>query len=321
MNEGVTFVEVNYDKAWIDNELLKLNGFLWLYEWGMYLFVLLTLAILIWIFFDSITKHKDQQALVPRILSMIGFFLIIPAYIFRFTGNANGVSTKVRLAAEPGTPYYPGPINWNVNWLVNGYGTMIAIIALTGVLLSIVAMVIYASMVHRAKPSTTFVNAFDAKIANLERKVDDVQHQSVSAPSAPSAPFVSGPMSTGSAPTVGSMGTILDRKPQSATIIDLPKTGDSLIVKSGSGNGTVYDLPANDVIIGRDSNSFIVLSDGKVSSRHLKLVYDGRGWSVLDLGSTNGTYLNGAKINGQVALSDGATIKIGDTILEFHAGR
>lgn len=318
MYDGVTFVEVNYDKAWIDNELLRLQGFSWLYEWGMYLFVLATLAILIWIFFDSITKHKDQQALVPRILSMVGFFLIIPAFIFRFTGNANGVSTMVRLAAEPGTPYYPGPINWNVNWLVNGYGSMIAIIALFGVLLSIVAMVIYASTVHRAKPSTTFVNAFDAKISNLERKVDDVQRQSVPAPS---APFVSSSMSTGSIPTTGSMGTIIDRKPQSATIIDLPKTGDSLIVKTGSGNGTVYDLPAQDVMVGRDASSFIVVSDGKVSSKHVKFIYNGSAWYALDLGSTNGTYINGVRSNGQVALTNGDTIKIGDTTLEFRQGR
>ena len=78
MNDGVTFIEINYDNAWIDSALLQLQGFSWLYSWGMYLFLVVTLGILIWIFFDSITKHKDQQALVPRILSMVGFFLIIP---------------------------------------------------------------------------------------------------------------------------------------------------------------------------------------------------------------------------------------------------
>ena len=103
---------------------------------------------------------------------MIGLFAIVPAFIFRFTGTANGVSTLVRLNAEAGAPYYPGPINWNVNWLLAGYGPTIAIIALAGVLLSVIALIIYASSVQRAKPSTEFVNAFNRKMDNLENKVD-----------------------------------------------------------------------------------------------------------------------------------------------------
>ncbi len=111
MNDGVTYIDINYNAAWIDQALLDLQGFSWLYQWGMYLFILVTVGILTWVFFDSTVKKKDQKALVPRILSTIGLFLIFPAFIFRFTGNANGVSTLVRLGAEPGTPYYPGSIN------------------------------------------------------------------------------------------------------------------------------------------------------------------------------------------------------------------
>ena len=47
----------------------------------MYLFLLLAVAILFWIFYDSITKKEDQKALVPRILAMIGLFAIVPSFI------------------------------------------------------------------------------------------------------------------------------------------------------------------------------------------------------------------------------------------------
>lgn len=328
--DGVTFIEINYDQAWIDSSLLGLAGFSWLYSWGMYLFLIATLGILIWIFFDSITKHKDQQALVPRILAMVGFFLIFPAFIFRFTGNADGIHTLVRLGGEPGTPYYAGPINWNVNWLVKGYGPMIAMVALAGVVVSIVAMVIYASTVQRSKVSiggvggTMFGNNLNDRMAALENEVQNVQRAAATPTPIPSAPIPSAPIPSAPAAGMGTRsanGTIIDRKPQAATIIDVPQSGDTLTVQEGNGRGTIYDLPIDDVVVGRDPNSFVVLHDGKVSSKHLKLVYDPSGaWSVLDLGSTNGTYINGQRVSGQAYLNDGDSIKVGDTVLVYRQG-
>ncbi|HAM16428.1 MAG TPA: hypothetical protein DCP91_11370 [Eggerthellaceae bacterium] len=316
MNGGVTYVEVNYDRAWVANSLLNQSGFSWLYEWGMYVFLLVTLAILVWIFFDSITKKKDQKALVPRILAIVGFFAVIPAFIYRFTGNADGVTTLVRLNAEPGTPYYDGPINWNVKWLVQGYGIPIAAIALVGVVLSIVAIVIYASTLQRAKPSTEFVQAFNSQMSSLERKVDEASRSANAASQAAAATSSLGSKAQAAGSGVSS-ATIIDRKPQAATIIDTPKTGDTLTVKAGANRGATYDLPEADVVIGRDPKGYIVVDDGKVSGKHLKLSYNGSEWSALDLGSTNGTYLNGQRMTGQQVLSNGDTIKIGDTILVF----
>lgn len=307
MEAGQTYIEINYNSAWVQESLMGVQGFLWLYEWGMYLFLIATIAILFWIFFDSITKHKDQQALVPRILSMVGVFMIIPAFIFRFTGNADGIHTLVRLGGEAGTPYYTGPINWNVGWLVSGLGPIIAIVALLGVVVSIVALVIYASSVQRAKPSTEFVNAFNNKMSGLEHKVDAVarsQHET---------------SPTNSQSVTRNAATIIDRKPQAATIIDLPRTGDTLTVKSGSGRGNTYDLPEGEVVIGRDPSCFVSLDDGKVSSQHLRLSHANGTWFALDLGSTNGSYLNGQKIVGQRELSNGDEIRIGDTVLELGA--
>lgn len=322
MNTGVTYVEINYDANWVNNALAGLSGFSWLYEWGMYLFLIATLAILFWIFFDSITKKKDQKALVPRILAIIGFFAVIPTFIFRFTGNADGVTTLVKLNAETGTPYYPGPIYWNVNWLVGGYGTAIAIIALLGVVVSIAALVIYMSSVQRAKPSTEFVQAFNSKMSNLEDKVEDARRSAAAAKaSASSLSSAATATSKGTASKSGAAATIIDRKPQAATIIDVPQTGDTLTVQSGNDRGSTHNLPGKDMVVGRGQSSDIVLDDVKVSREHARLVYNNGMWAVLDLGSANGTYLNGQKISGQQPLANGDKIKIGDTVLVFGATR
>ena len=333
MNAGVTYIEINYDANWVNNALANLSGFSWLYSWGMYLFLILTLAVLFWIFYDSITKKKDQKALVPRILAIVGFFAIIPSFIFRFTGNADGVTTLVRLNAEVGTPYYPGPINWNVNWLVNGYGVPIAIVALLGVILSIAALVIYASSVQRAKPSTEFVKAFDNRMSSLEHEVEGARRSAVAASESAQAAAASvsslssaaratskrSNTSAGAKPAQAA--TIIDRKPQAATIIDLPLTGDTISVQAGNDRGRSYDLPAKDMIVGRDSSADIVVDDGKVSREHARLIFNNGSWAVLDLGSSNGTYLNGQKVSGQRPIANGDKIKLGDTTLVFGSSR
>lgn len=318
MNTGQTIIELNYNRAWIAESLANMSSFYWLYQWGMYIFLLVALAVLVWIFYDSITKKKDQKALVPRILAIVGFFAIIPAFIFRFTGNSDGVTTIVRLKGEPPALMdYTDPINWNVNWLVSGYGTTIALMALLGVVLSIVAVVIYASSVQRAKPSTEFVQAFNSQMSNLERKVDEAaRNANANAASQAKASSSSLGSSVASAKS-NTASTIIDRAPQSATIVDVPKTGDTLTVQAGSNRGNTYTLPANDIVIGRDPASFIAVDDGKVSGKHLKMVYNGSNWFVLDLGSTNGTYLNGQKIVGQQMVANGDVIKIGDTVFMF----
>lgn len=314
---GITYVEVNYDAAWVQNALANLSGFSWYFEWGMYLFLIATLAILFWIFFDSITKKKDQKALVPRILAIVGFFAIIPSFIFRFVGTADGVVTLVRLNAEKGAPYFPGPIYYNVGMLVDGWGPAIAIIGILGLVISLVGLVIYASSVQRAKPSTEFVQAFDNRMASLENKV-------ASANSAPATSSLSGAVASSVPAAAGGSSaakTIFDKPVHAATIIDTPKTGDMIVIESGAGRGNSIELPANDIVIGRDYSNYIVVDDGKVSGNHAKLIFNNGVWVVTDLGSTNGTFVNGGKVVGQQQLSNGDKIKVGDTILVFGSSR
>jgi hypothetical protein len=73
------------------------------------------------------------------------------------------------------------------------------------------------------------------------------------------------------------------------------------------------------VIIGRMSDCAVVLKDPNVSRHHAEVRRDGDDFVVADLGSTNGTKLNGVTVKKPTALSDGDEITVGTTRMRFEA--
>jgi hypothetical protein len=63
--------------------------------------------------------------------------------------------------------------------------------------------------------------------------------------------------------------------------------------------------------IGRDDENDIVLDDTFVSSEHATLIWNGRGWVLKDLGSTNGTRVNNKQIRNNVAVKPGDVLEFG----------
>lgn len=71
--------------------------------------------------------------------------------------------------------------------------------------------------------------------------------------------------------------------------------------------------------IGRGQDNNIVVNDDKVSRTHLQMVQDDSGnISVVDVGSTNGTFVNGIRITGETRLKAGDELRIGDTSLPWQ---
>jgi hypothetical protein len=86
---------------------------------------------------------------------------------------------------------------------------------------------------------------------------------------------------------------------------------------SGIYQGGEFPLPdKGEVEIGRTSDMGMVLVEEMVSRRHARIVVDGKRIGIIDLGSTNGTYVNGEKI-GKVELKEGDRILIGTSILRL----
>jgi hypothetical protein len=92
-----------------------------------------------------------------------------------------------------------------------------------------------------------------------------------------------------------------------------------LRVKAGAGlaTGSAYDL-SDGALLGRGDQADIRLEDGFASARHARLVPQGDVMVLEDLGSTNGTYLNGEPLRGPQPLHAGDRIRIGDSEFSFE---
>ena len=79
----------------------------------------------------------------------------------------------------------------------------------------------------------------------------------------------------------------------------------------------VFDSPA--IVIGRDATANVVISEQAVSRHHARISFDGHGWTLSDLGSRNGTMVDGAFIRNDVELEDSQEVRIGDVLFKFVA--
>jgi hypothetical protein len=94
----------------------------------------------------------------------------------------------------------------------------------------------------------------------------------------------------------------------------------SLVIHEGSGAGSEHPVDG-ELILGReDSTADLVINDPGVSRRHARVLADDGGVIVEDLGSSNGTYVNGERISGRVELGAGDEVQVGATILGIQGG-
>src|SRR5438105_7633178 len=92
-----------------------------------------------------------------------------------------------------------------------------------------------------------------------------------------------------------------------------------LILKGLTGDVTEYPLGANNVL-GRSTTASVRLADREVSRKHSQIDKEGEEYVLRDLGSSNGTFLNGKRIFGPTNLKDGDEVVIGTSKMEFRLG-
>jgi len=93
-------------------------------------------------------------------------------------------------------------------------------------------------------------------------------------------------------------------------------TGGTLVVTQGSLTGQRLELEG-DLVIGREGVA-VTIDDPELSRRHAAVRPVDGGFEVEDLGSLNGTFVNGQRIEGPTKLSGGDTIKVGQNVLELE---
>lgn len=92
-----------------------------------------------------------------------------------------------------------------------------------------------------------------------------------------------------------------------------------LVVTAGALAGTRITLDGRPILMGRADDSTLVLDDDYASTRHARLGFSGGDWFLEDLGSTNGTYLDRAKVTAPTRVPPGTPIRIGKTVIELRS--
>lgn len=106
---------------------------------------------------------------------------------------------------------------------------------------------------------------------------------------------------------------------EAKAVAALPVGSALLIAKHGQASGSRFLLDEDVNLAGRHPNADIFLDDVTVSRRHVEIVRTTAGFELRDLGSMNGTYLNGEVVD-QATLNDGDELRIGKFRLTFYVG-
>lgn len=88
-----------------------------------------------------------------------------------------------------------------------------------------------------------------------------------------------------------------------------------LVMRSGPTPGAAFSLEGQQINVGRDSTNEIVINDAEISRRHARLTLQGAQYVLEDVGSTNGTFINGQRLTGPRALKPGDVVSFGEQIM------
>lgn len=94
-----------------------------------------------------------------------------------------------------------------------------------------------------------------------------------------------------------------------------------LVMSRGPQPGQVFELPRSTISIGRDPGNQVMINDPQISRQHARVTPQGGLMIIEDLGSTNGTTVNGLRITGPHTLAHGDQVGLGDNVLLTFYGQ
>lgn len=105
------------------------------------------------------------------------------------------------------------------------------------------------------------------------------------------------------------------------TVLGTPPPPAQLFIESGEAAGSSIPIAKHQLVLGRDEGSAdVVLKDPLVSRRHVRISWKAIEYAVEDLGSSNGTLLNGAPLTKIQMFKSGDRLELGKTTLRFQVG-
>jgi len=141
------------------------------------------------------------------------------------------------------------------------------------------------------------------------------------APESPAPPDRPSPPPEGAAQRLSdTMHGVPDAEPARRDTPPSPEAAPlaSLLLRSGDSKGRRLPIKVPVVNIGRGDYNDIVIRDPSVSTMHAKLQRREAVWILTDLGSTNGTFVEGERLSGEAPLSPGTTLRFGDVVALFE---
>jgi predicted component of type VI protein secretion system len=90
------------------------------------------------------------------------------------------------------------------------------------------------------------------------------------------------------------------------------------VMRSGPTPGATFSLEGDQLLIGRDSSSGVAINDAEISRKHARLTFQGGKYVIEDLGSTNGTFVNGQRLVSAVVLKSGDVVSFGEQIVLMY---
>ncbi|XNZ00111.1 FHA domain-containing protein [Micrococcus luteus] len=129
------------------------------------------------------------------------------------------------------------------------------------------------------------------------------------------------PAYSGAAPTAAPEATapVTGRTVHSGPPTPAPRLARTLVLEKGPLAGREIDLQGQALLMGRAQDADLVLEDDYASGRHARLFPQGTRWFLEDLGSTNGTFVDGNQVTRALPVGPGDSIRIGKTVMEIKA--
>ncbi len=90
------------------------------------------------------------------------------------------------------------------------------------------------------------------------------------------------------------------------------------VMRSGPTPGVTFPLVGDQLTIGRDSSNAVAINDSEVSRKNSRLSFQGGKYVIEDLGSTNGTFVNGKRLTGPIVLKPGDVVSLGEQIVLMY---